>query len=192
MKDILEALEKEDTEWARGVIKTLRERSPTSVHVTLLQLRLGKSWTISQTFQRESNIAAQFMRHPDFVEGVLKQLAKPRQKPTWDPPTIEEVKSDGVEAFFRYQGEPMELLKNQGDYRMYPHAKFGLPSEEKIKRIIDEGMATQKSVVQHLIDEYNGKQGVKQKVNEVVLRKTERNESSGFLKWKTGQGEWFI
>jgi 3-hydroxyisobutyryl-CoA hydrolase len=46
-------------------------------------MRLGKSWSISETFQREYQMAAKFMRHPDFTEGVSALLI---QKPAEGQP----------------------------------------------------------------------------------------------------------
>ncbi|KAL9114806.1 MAG: hypothetical protein Q9187_007408, partial [Circinaria calcarea] len=62
-------LEKEEVkgEWASDTLKALSEKSPTSLKVALRQLRLGKGWGISETFQREYHIASRFMSHPDFV-----------------------------------------------------------------------------------------------------------------------------
>src|SRR2546421_8327682 len=74
--EIISALEKENTDWATKTIETLRQRSPTAVYVTLRQMMLGREWSIQETFQREYHIAAAFMAHPDFTEGVTAQLIR--------------------------------------------------------------------------------------------------------------------
>jgi 3-hydroxyisobutyryl-CoA hydrolase len=53
--------------WAEKILKKIYERSPTSLYVTLRQMRLGRCWSIKQTFEWEHQIAGKFMRHPDFT-----------------------------------------------------------------------------------------------------------------------------
>lgn len=83
--EILHSLESETVhpEWAKKTIATIRERSPISVRVALRQLREGKNWNITETFQREFFMAARFMEKPDFVEGVTALLIEKNRKPTW-------------------------------------------------------------------------------------------------------------
>lgn len=128
IEEIVNALEKEvrkdpENEWAKATLKTLLSRSPTSLKVTLRQLRLGKNWSISETFRREYAIAAKFMRHPDFVEGVSARLiSKPARDPNWSPPKLDQVTKEGVDAFFAAPDEELALF-NDIDYKSYPHAK---------------------------------------------------------------------
>ncbi|CRG84407.1 hypothetical protein PISL3812_01699 [Talaromyces islandicus] len=130
IEEIFAALEKERDDgamkkWAGKTLDTLRARSPTSLKVTLRQLRLGKEWTISEAFRREYAIAAHFMRHPDFVEGVSARLiSKPPRDPSWSPKLLEEVRTEDVNAFFASTDKELALFK-ENDYKSYPHAKYG-------------------------------------------------------------------
>ena len=47
--------------WAYRTLKTMRKRSPTSVHVALRQMRASGKWSIADTFRREHAIATKFM-----------------------------------------------------------------------------------------------------------------------------------
>jgi 3-hydroxyisobutyryl-CoA hydrolase len=163
-------------EWAGKTLATLRKRSPTSVLVTLKQMRDAKNWSIAEAFRREHAIASKFMAHPDFVEGVTEQLIKKgdakKKRPDWTPPTFDQVKKSGVDEFFA--GAPqLSLLRNEAkdDYRQYPHAWIGLPTEADIVTKVEEGEANVQKIVADLVQSRDGKQGVKEKAIEVLYRR---------------------
>lgn len=182
--DILNALSAVETqsqdqgikEWAARTQKTMKERSPTSVAVTLRQMQTSRSWDIAQTFQHEHNIASTFMEHHDFIEGVTARLIERKKgRPDWKPNTLQEVTSADVDSFF---DQPLELaLLNDGQgsrYKEYPHAEIGLPTEEQILQVWGQSrQATKEDIVQRFIEAKKGKQGVKEKVEEVLQRATE-------------------
>ncbi|KAI9840750.1 MAG: hypothetical protein M1837_001324 [Sclerophora amabilis] len=104
-----------NSDWARKTLSTISERSPTSVRVALRALRLGRRWSIGETFQREHAIAARFMAHPDFVEGVSARLIrKPAQTPQWQPPTLQATDDAMIDRFFDHEGLPRLRLLNEG------------------------------------------------------------------------------
>ena len=155
--------------WAEKTIKTINERSPISVAVTLQQMRIGRQWSIAQTFQREYDIASQFMAHPDFVEGVTARLIeRKKERPNWSPNTLEDVKKRDVDAFFASsKAGPLPLISDK-DYNEYPHAWIGLPREDEILR--EASGKRGEDLVASLLDKYEGKQGVREKIKEVLDR----------------------
>src|SRR5271154_971200 len=108
VEEILDALKAEQEsprrdamkQWAEKTRQTILTRSPTSLKVTLRQLRAGRDWTIGQTFMNEHIIASRFMGPPDFVEGVAARLTKPLREPKWNPSELADVKTSDVDAFF--------------------------------------------------------------------------------------------
>jgi 3-hydroxyisobutyryl-CoA hydrolase len=176
-------------EWAEKTRKTILSRSPTSVKVTLKQLRAGQKWSMAQTFRNEHAIASKFMEHPDFIEGVTALLVdKPKRTPQWTPATLEEVSEEDVNAFFDFDASSsFELLDQSAgghgeDYKVYPHAWIGLPSEVQVRNFVLEGKSKQQ-ILEHFVKQSEGKQGVKEKVEEILLRKTTEDEQ-GKLGWK--------
>lgn len=156
--------------WAKKTVETIQTRSPTSVAVTLEQMRIGRQWTIAQTFQKEYEIASAFMAHPDFVEGVTARLIeRKKERPNWQPNTLDEVKKRDVHSFFsgKENGEVLPLLSDK-DYREYPHAWIGLPKEDEILREMSGNKA--EDAIANLLEKYEGKQGVREKVAEVMER----------------------
>lgn len=193
IESILSSLEHETgssdsrlAEWAKATIKTINIRSPTSLKVTLKQLRLGRNWDISETFIREHQMAAHFMAHPDFTEGVSARLInKPPTQPNWQPATLAEV-SDADSSKFFTKPEGLQALKliepansKMSDYRDYPHAMYALPREADIQKKVSEvGEKGKKAVMDGVMKKWSHKLGVKEKVDEVLTRKTQMQGSS--------------
>jgi 3-hydroxyisobutyryl-CoA hydrolase len=179
--EIISALEKEKSDWATKTLATLRQRSPTSVYVALRQMMLGREWSIQETFQREYHIAAAFMAHSDFTEGVTAQLIrKPKEPPVWQPQSLEDI-TDGneiVEPFFKVSGQVRLPLLQDIDYTEYPHAWIGLPRELEVEKVIRESGKSPQEVVEWFVEHRGGKQGVREKVQEIVARKTKDSKET--------------
>jgi 3-hydroxyisobutyryl-CoA hydrolase len=155
--------------WATKTIDTLHTRSPTAVAVTLQQMRVGRRWSITETFQREYDIASHFMAHPDFVEGVTARLIERRkERPNWQPNKLADVDRSEVNTFFAREKEGSLPLISDKNYDEYPHRWIGLPREEEILR--EAGGRSVENVVASMLEKYNGKQGVREKVTEVLER----------------------
>lgn len=173
--------------WASSTLKTLQERSPTSLRVALRQMRLGKSWSIDETFQREYALASAFMSHPDFTEGVsARLLRKPAETPSWRPASLHEVSNASIEDMFQPQEGQARLDLIVGDsrtsgYREYPHTS-GLPRESDIQALVRQGGQTQASVLQRFLRAKKQQLGVQEKVTEVLSRCCE-SDSDGCLHW---------
>jgi 3-hydroxyisobutyryl-CoA hydrolase len=156
--------------WAEKTLDTIQTRSPISVAVTLEQMRVGRQWSITETFQKEHEIASQFMAHPDFVEGVTARLIeRKKERPNWKPNTLNDVKKSDVAKFFSNSksGERLPLISD-ADYKDYPHAWIGLPREDEILR--EASGKKGQEVVASLLEKYEGKQGVREKIAEVLER----------------------
>lgn len=191
INDILQALHEEIErgemkEWAEKTIETLNQRSPTSVVTALRQMQIGKTWGIRQTFFREYHMAAKFMRHPDFTEGVSALLiSKPRRTPTWSPPTLADIESDSTIADDMLTPNPaikefelLDTVSDSGDWTEYPWKKYGIPTEEEVEMVwrrtveasADKQGNWKRRVSAWFVKERKGKQGIKEVVDEIVDR----------------------
>lgn len=189
VEEIVAALEREsgDTEeWAKNTLKTLKERSPTSLKVALKQMRVSGNWNIAETFQREYHIASKFMEHPDFAEGVSARLiSKPPKAPQWSPARLEDVSPEEVDRFFMVEGSERLTLLEEGVYREYPDGSLRLPTEREIeKRVKDEDGAAWEAVVETVVGRRIGKPGVREKVEEVLKRRCDV-DGKGRLFWRS-------
>ncbi|KAI1375167.1 ClpP/crotonase [Hypoxylon crocopeplum] len=190
--EIIAALREEEgptKAWAEKTLATLHQRSPTSVHVALRQMRTGRQWSIAETFSREYQMSARFMKSPDFVEGVTALLIskeKPKPTPKWQPATLEDIEpgSTIAEPFFQTTGGPPKLnLVTDIDYSQYPHQSFGVPTEEDVEMLVSEGRLSRHEIREEFVRRKNGRQGISAIVGEILARKTTVNEE-GKAEWK--------
>lgn len=173
-------------EWAKKTVATIKERSPIAVAVSLQQYRKGAEWNIAQTFLQEHHIASRFMAHSDFVTGVTARLiSKQKGRPAWKPNTLEEVTDEQVGEFFTETPEGLELLDTdeEAQYKDYPHAWVGLPREHEVMEFVVRSEPNSKdAVVDFFLEEKNHKMGTREKVREILDRKTTTQED-GTLIW---------
>ncbi|KAJ8122466.1 hypothetical protein ONZ43_g1350 [Nemania bipapillata] len=178
--DIVLALQEEQgptKAWAEKTLHTLFQRSPTAVHVALTQMQVGRDWSISETFQREYEIAAKFMQHPDFVEGVTARLSKesPAPIPKWQPANLKDIHPDDkIDApFFQTaSGVPTLKLLTARDYDEYPYKAMGVPTEKDVQRVVQDSRRTPQEVVEYFVTSKGGRQGISTIVEEILNRKT--------------------
>ncbi|RKG53805.1 enoyl-CoA hydratase/isomerase family protein [Corallococcus sp. AB011P] len=110
VEDMLAALEREGTPWAEETRATLLRMSPTSLRVTLRQLRIGRGQDYDATARMEYRLSQALTQRPDFQEGIRAVLVDKDQKPRWSPATLAEVSDAEVEACFAPRpGDEMEL-----------------------------------------------------------------------------------
>ncbi|WP_224249828.1 enoyl-CoA hydratase/isomerase family protein [Hyalangium gracile] len=100
MEDILSALAAEGTAWAEETRATLARMSPTSLKVTLRQLRRCRSLPYTEVAALEYRLSQSVTAHPDFREGIRAVLVDKDQRPRWNPATLAGLRDEDVEAFF--------------------------------------------------------------------------------------------
>ncbi|QOZ10148.1 enoyl-CoA hydratase/isomerase family protein [Bradyrhizobium sp. CCBAU 51765] len=92
MEDIFAALKRDGSEFAQATLKTLNEKSPRGMVVTLKLLRLARgSSSLEECLVREYRAALEVFRSDDFREGVRAAVIDKDRNPTWSPPRIEDV-----------------------------------------------------------------------------------------------------
>jgi enoyl-CoA hydratase/carnithine racemase len=101
MEDIVAALKRDSSEFAQSTLKTLGEKSPRGMVVTLKLLRLArKASTLEECLVREYRAALEVFRSDDFREGVRAAVIDKDRNPTWSPPRIEDVTAEMVAPYF--------------------------------------------------------------------------------------------
>jgi enoyl-CoA hydratase len=93
MQDIVEALQRDGSELAQATLKTLNEKSPRGMVVTLKLLRLARasSSSLEECLVREYRAALEVFRSDDFREGVRAAVIDKDRNPRWSPSRIEDV-----------------------------------------------------------------------------------------------------
>jgi enoyl-CoA hydratase len=105
MNDIIAALHRDGSELALSTLKTLNEKSPRGMVVTLKLLRLARaSSSLEQCLVREYRAALEVFASDDFREGVRAAVIDKDRNPKWSPPGIGDVTPEIVAPYFAELG----------------------------------------------------------------------------------------
>ncbi|XP_072197826.1 3-hydroxyisobutyryl-CoA hydrolase, mitochondrial isoform X2 [Excalfactoria chinensis] len=104
MEDIVQKLKQDGSPFAMKQLETINKMSPTSLKLTLRQLREGASLSLQQVFTMEYRLSQACMRGHDFYEGVRAVLIDKDQSPRWKPAALEEVSDEFVDSCFKPLG----------------------------------------------------------------------------------------
>src|SRR5580765_8422516 len=101
MEDIVTALQRDGSELAQATLKTLGEKSPRGMVVTLKLLRLARaSSSLEECLVREYRAALEVFASDDFREGVRAAVIDKDRSPKWSPSRIEDVTPEMVAPYF--------------------------------------------------------------------------------------------
>ncbi len=115
MEDIVAALARNGSELAQKTLKTLSEKSPRGMVVTLKLLRLARaSASLEQCLVREYRAALEVFASDDFREGVRAAVIDKDRNPRWSPPRIEDVTPEITAPYFAEVGAD-ELVFNKAN-----------------------------------------------------------------------------
>ena len=105
MEDIFAELQRDDGELAQSTLKTLNEKSPRGMVVTLKLLRLSRNAaSLEECLIREYRAALEVFRSDDFREGVRAAVIDKDRNPRWTPPSVEDVTPEMLAPYFREIG----------------------------------------------------------------------------------------
>ena len=113
IEGILAALDAEaagagaDAELARAAAAAIRSKSPTSLKITLAQLRRGRSLDFAECMRTEFRIVSHLLMEHDLYEGIRSVIIDKDQAPRWQPASLAAV-SD-VERYFAPQPDELAL-----------------------------------------------------------------------------------
>ena len=95
-----------NVEAARAALATMRTKSPTSLKVTLRNIRSALSFArVEQSFQQDYRIALACIAGHDFIEGIRAAIVDKDRNPAWRPDTSsKDVTPEIVDRHFRSVG----------------------------------------------------------------------------------------
>ena len=104
-------------DWAQEQLAILKTKSPQTLVVSALELRLGAQTTdFAQNMQMEYRIGSRVISLNDFQEGVRALIFDKDNNPNWQPKSVEAVDSELIERIFSplpktEEWQPLEELK---------------------------------------------------------------------------------
>lgn len=103
LEDVLSALEEASRQgdaFARSTRETLATRSPTSLHVTFRQIRIGGRLSMDDCMRMEFRILHRMLAGQDFYEGIRAAIVEKGSTPRWRPASLEKINPADIDAYF--------------------------------------------------------------------------------------------
>jgi enoyl-CoA hydratase len=98
---IFTALAAEGSEWASSQLAILKTKSPTSLKLTLHQLRAGRAMIdFAEVMAMEYRLGGRVVGSHDFQEGVRAVIVDKDNAPQWSPARLEDVADANIQALF--------------------------------------------------------------------------------------------
>ena len=105
VETIIETLRGCDNDGARAARQAMQRASPTSLKVTLRNLRSALSFRrVEEGFQQDYRIALACIDGHDFIEGIRAAIVDKDRNPAWRPDKLTAVTPDIVERHFQSVG----------------------------------------------------------------------------------------
>jgi enoyl-CoA hydratase len=105
VEEVVERLGGSKIDGARAALATMTKVSPTSLKVTLRNIRTAVSFKrVEESFQQDYRIALACIAGHDFIEGIRATIVDKDRNPSWRPDKLESVTTDIVDHHFRAVG----------------------------------------------------------------------------------------
>ena len=110
VEEILSELDSIGDEWAAKMSSKLRKVSPTSLKVSLRQMREGATKSdLKEALKMEYRLVRRCIQDNDFYEGVRALIVDKDNSPKWRPASIDEVTDETVERYFSPLSDELEF-----------------------------------------------------------------------------------
>jgi len=99
-EDILSALDEDGGPFAAEAAATIRAMSPTSVKLSLKEMRRGRTLDFDSCLRMEYRLGQSVLAGHDFYEGVRAQLVDKDRNPKWYPASLDAVDDSAIDSLF--------------------------------------------------------------------------------------------
>lgn len=100
LEQIFDSLQQDDHPFAQQTLATLRQKSPTSLILTLRYLRESIAKPLDQVLSLDYRIVLRIFANHDFYEGVRAAIIDKDNQPQWQPDSIEQVEQHQIDSYF--------------------------------------------------------------------------------------------
>ncbi len=109
VEEIITALTKHSNPWCRETAKSLLTKSPTSLKITLEQLKRAAKLSLADCLIMDYRIANHLLNKYDFYEGVRALIIDKDNQPNWQPAKLTAIAATDINAYFEPLAEQDEL-----------------------------------------------------------------------------------
>ncbi len=103
-------LSEEKRSWAGKILKSLNQKSPTSLFVAHRQINSGRGLSVEQCMNMEFRILNRILVGADFYEGIRAAIIDKDRSPAWNPSSIATVDPGEIDEHFESLGNDELLL----------------------------------------------------------------------------------
>ncbi|HHL42102.1 MAG TPA: enoyl-CoA hydratase/isomerase family protein, partial [Hellea balneolensis] len=111
LPEIYAALATDTSDWAQEQLAFLKAKSPLAVYITFEALRRGARFDFRETMRQELDLSLNFLKIPDFYEGVRAAVIDKDRNPKWAANSIEDVNLDDVRRAFMPAVPELEFIR---------------------------------------------------------------------------------
>jgi enoyl-CoA hydratase len=105
VEEIIARLRACDADGARSALASLEKVSPTSLKISLRNIRSAASFNrLEESFQQDYRISLACIAEHDFIEGIRAAIVDKDRNPAWRPDKLADVTAEIVERHFRSVG----------------------------------------------------------------------------------------
>jgi enoyl-CoA hydratase len=105
VEEIFDRLAQSGEDEAPAALETMRKMSPTSLKITLRNIRSALSFEeVEQSFAQDYRVSLACVAEHDFIEGIRAAIVDKDRNAAWRPDTLASVTPDIVERHFRPVG----------------------------------------------------------------------------------------
>jgi enoyl-CoA hydratase len=105
VEEIFRLLRANDAADAQTALALLQKMSPTSLKITLRNIRSALSFDqVEQSFQQDYRLSLACIAEHDFIEGIRAAIVDKDRKPVWRPDKLEDVTAAIVDRHFETIG----------------------------------------------------------------------------------------
>ena len=94
-----------DEAWAHNTLENLKKKSPTSLSVTLQQLRYALDLNLADCLKMDYRLSHHFLHQHDIYEGIRALIIDKDKTPHWQPASLAKIKPQDIDAYFQHLGE---------------------------------------------------------------------------------------
>ncbi len=106
VETIVDRLRASEVDAARAALAAMEKMSPTSLKITLRNVRAAVSFRrVEESFQQDYRIALACIAEHDFIEGIRAQIVDKDRNPAWRPNKLEDVTPHIVDRHFKSVGQ---------------------------------------------------------------------------------------
>ncbi|MBU6234445.1 MAG: enoyl-CoA hydratase/isomerase family protein, partial [Alphaproteobacteria bacterium] len=98
---IVDALETQGSDFAKGAAVDIKARSPLSVKIALAHIRAAAKEDFDTIIARDLRMALKFLENADFAEGVRAAVLDKDRNPKWQHATLSAVLPENVGLYFK-------------------------------------------------------------------------------------------